>query len=401
MRDLVVNHKLADCPRAFYLYSRSSTYPHPTANLVDSLGHHIHQWANTTDQLPAECNPPSFLKGWNHVRVDEQGNLFVIVPLRSLIKLDPFSRVVWKADIPAHHDVEFLHDGGVLTLTEDVVDIELDGQNYTILDNFLVFLDSHGGLKRRVSISALVLNDSGLRELFIAKNHERLPLGRQVWEESRDLEVGRHSRDPETKRGLLSSVRQLTGSPLDVLHANSVMLLKRNRCGMFSEGNILISLRNLDTILVADLRTETVLWSHGADILSGQHQPILLENGRILVFDNGRDRGFSRLVEIDPQSRKITWEYRGDELSSFFSPLAGGCELLANGNILATDAQAGRAFEVTRAGKTVWTLFVNRTPGESRPSRVAVYRVSSVTDNTVQALIAAKGAGRRQVEESA
>ena len=84
---------------------------------------------------------------------------------------------------------------------------------------------------------------------------------------------------------------------------------------MFRAGDVLLSLRNLDTLVVADPRTWRVKWAMTGPFL-GQHDPDFLPNGHLLVFDNRGtgDRpafGGSRVLEIDPATREVVWSYDG------------------------------------------------------------------------------------------
>lgn len=98
--------------------------------------------------------------------------------------------------------------------------------------------------------------------------------------------------------------------------------------------------------------------------------------GNILVFDNGGVAGygsllpglpgyypntfrdFSRVIEFNPKSLEIVWEYKkpvGDlEGRKFYSRFISGAQRLPNGNTLITDGCYGRVFEVTRGGNIVW-----------------------------------------------
>jgi len=76
----------------------------------------------------------------------------------------------------------------------------------------------------------------------------------------------------------------------------------------------------------------------------------------------------------DPVERRIVWEYRGDPPSSFYSRRMGGCQALANGNVLVTAGEQGRVFEVTRAGEIVWDYWSAELDGEQR-RRATFYRV--------------------------
>jgi hypothetical protein len=118
----------------------------------------------------------------------------------------------------------------------------------------------------------------------------------------------------------------------------------------------------------------------------GQHNPSWIAAGlpgagNILVFDNGdaNARPYSTVVEIapplqadgsyayDPEtgfgpSAPLS-RYVADPPSSFFAPIISGAQRLPNGNTLITNGPAGRFFEVTPAGQTVWSYTVTDTAG--------------------------------------
>ena len=74
----------------------------------------------------------------------------------------------------------------------------------------------------------------------------------------------------------------------------------------------------------------------------------------LAVFDNGLGRGWSRVVEVDPRSDEIVWEYRAAKPEDFYSRAQGAAQRLPNGNTLITDSDSGLLFEVTPEGETVW-----------------------------------------------
>jgi hypothetical protein len=87
------------------------------------------------------------------------------------------------------------------------------------------------------------------------------------------------------------------------------------------------------------------------------HDPDLLEDGRIMVFDNRGHfgtGGASRIVEFDPRNQKTTWTYSGTEAAPFVSALRGRQQALPNGNVLITESAGGRMLEVTRDKEIVW-----------------------------------------------
>src|SRR5204862_5329697 len=85
------------------------------------------------------------------------------------------------------------------------------------------------------------------------------------------------------------------------------------------------------------------------------HQPTVLANDHLLLFDNlGIDRDHSRALEIDPRRGDIVWQYAGTVQEPLSSRTLGSVQRLANGNTLITEAERGRAVEVTTDKQIVW-----------------------------------------------
>ena len=125
------------------------------------------------------------------------------------------------------------------------------------------------------------------------------------------------------------------------------------------QDRVLVSFRNISTVCIIEKSTGELKWKLGYDVLSQQHDPNELSNGNILVFDNGGHRSnvalsFSRVIEIDPKTKEIAWEYRDTPPYNFFSPYISGARRLTNGNTHITEGQFGRMFQVTKGGAVVW-----------------------------------------------
>jgi len=84
----------------------------------------------------------------------------------------------------------------------------------------------------------------------------------------------------------------------------------------------------------------------------------------LLLFDNTGAGEISRVIEIEPFSQEIVWEYRGTEENGFFSATLGDCQRLRNGNTLITESEAGRAFEITPDLEIVWEYYNPERAGE-------------------------------------
>ena len=94
----------------------------------------------------------------------------------------------------------------------------------------------------------------------------------------------------------------------------------------------------------------------------------MLDSGNLLIFDNGLRRGWSRVIELDPLTGEIAWEYRADPPESFYSKSRGSSQRLPNGNTLICESDRGRAFEVTASGEVVWEWLNPARDGEGRLS---------------------------------
>jgi hypothetical protein len=132
-----------------------------------------------------------------------------------------------------------------------------------------------------------------------------------------------------------------------------------NAITMMPDGNLLVSFRCINTIVIIEKSTGDIIWRWGPSEIAGQHNPTLLENGNILLFDNGAHRvyttiDFSRVIEVNPKTNKIEWEYKDDPAFDFNSFICSGAQRQPNGTTLICEATKGRIFEVTKEGEMVW-----------------------------------------------
>ena len=132
-----------------------------------------------------------------------------------------------------------------------------------------------------------------------------------------------------------------------------------NTCEVLADGNVLTSFRLLDTVALIDKRSGEFRWKWGRDELGHQHDPNLLANGNILIFDNGwhslqAPSPRSRVIEVDPTTNTIQWTYETLPPWNFFSSFISGAQRLPNGNTLICEGMTGRLFEVTSGGEMVW-----------------------------------------------
>ena len=289
-------------------YTLITAVPQGRALLVDPAGEIVREWTSPHDAQ------------WKRAALASNGDLLIVgarkitLPTgeklpgakRYVARWSPAGETLWQHDMGAHHDITEMPDGRLLTLTNERR--EIDGT--TIFDDFLVVLSPEGE----------VLREHSLHDVLA-------PLAGEV-----DLSI-----DPKFGQ--------------DAYHANSIRLLDSGSEAL----HVVVSAKHINLVAGIDVDESRALWHFGQGELELQHEATEPESGNILVFDNGTlERGYSRVVEFDPRSGEIVWEYRADPPESFFSPARSTAQRLPNGNTLAANSSLGEVIEVTPEGRVVW-----------------------------------------------
>jgi hypothetical protein len=155
----------------------------------------------------------------------------------------------------------------------------------------------------------------------------------------------------------------------DIFHLNDVEVLPpdiADQYPLFAAGDIVVSLRDLHMLVVLDPATEQVKWySNSASVF--QHDADFIGDGWIGVFDNRYDRtergdilGGSRISAVRPATGEEKVLFPTELSPPFYTKWSGKWQTLDNGNLLLTEARAGRALEVTAEGAPVWEWVVDR-----------------------------------------
>ena len=244
--------------------------------------------------------------------------------------------VIWEQDFPVHHDI-------VLTPRQTIITLTRETRPYK---------------GRDVDFCVVVEFDLEGRELTRWSTWEHLA-HLQKFHRPLELDRPRVFFLPEPERRKAGTPRH---GHYDYYRLNSFQLLPRTLLGQedrrFRQGNWLISFRHGSMLFILDQDTKKILW-HAVDNqvkgrLEGPHAPMMLPNGHILIFDNGRYRQWSRLIEIDPRTLRIVWEY---SLKNFYSCDQGYMQKLPNGNLLVTESLRGHVFEITPDKQVVWEYY--------------------------------------------
>ena len=268
------------------------------------------------------------------------------------VKMDRCGGVLWALPERTHHSVEPSERGGYL----------IPGQRITRapdLDNFPPFTHPHnprlvveddtimrvsdeGEIIEEVSIPRILL-DSGLLPIMTA-------IG---------TDIRRDNSLPDQ----------------ELVHVNKIAELKEADAAafpMFEAGDLLLSLRTYNLLVVIDPDTWTVKWHQTGPWLR-QHDSEFAPDGTIRAFNNNtfmidllsgnrRDPDIPRqsnILAMDPVTREVRVVYGDGPDEAFMTVLRGKQHIVPGGGTLITESEGGRVFEVDETGNVVWE-YVNR-----------------------------------------
>ena len=174
----------------------------------------------------------------------------------------------------------------------------------------------------------------------------------------------------------------------DVLHCNAIEyigpeMLPDDYTGPLRPGTVIISHRAIDLVCAVDLEEETVYWAE-SNFWHLQHEPTVLPDGTILIFDNQGSKEKSTVLQYDPETREVLWSYTGNEEHPFYSKVIGSCQRLPNANTLIIESTMGRAFEVTPEGEIVWEFYNPYRAGDNNELIATLFDVIRVPAESVE-----------------
>ncbi len=301
---------------AYASYNVYTSAHAPTAQLMTMDGNIVHEWAYSFHMLWPDTDPgEDNVYYWRRVHLFENGDILAIIEPHGIFKVDKDSKLLWENQCNAHHDLYVAPNGHIFVLGREKSMLNPDSLDpRPMLEDYVLELDANGNEIRRVSI-VNALQRTEYRSLL------------------RDI--------PEH---------------WDILHTNA---LKRvpdgvyERVPAFQPGRFVVSLREIGTVAVLDLDLGTIVWAIKGQWYQ-QHEPVLLDSGNLLLFDNKGNNGRSKAVEVDPVTQEIVWSYGMREDQPLKSDLCGLVQRLPNGNTLITEGVPGRVLEVAPDGRIVW-----------------------------------------------
>lgn len=315
--------------------------------LVEAHGRVLNRWRvrlydifPTIDHIQPQYRKPQ--TNWN-VEIHgglalPDGSIVFNFERAGLVKLDRCGKLAWSLPLMTHHAIERAENGGYWALRQEYVQ---DKSRFPFLETPYI---EEKILK--ISETGQVVQEISVLDLYFSNNLHALFF-------SNGLEGIRLPKD------------ELAA---EITHINDVEELSTRKAGRFPKfaaGDLMISDRDYNLVMVFDPQTLKIRW-HSTGPWIGQHDPDFTENGTISVFNNNNDLtetgtilGGSNITEIDPRTGKTQILYGGQENQKWFADIRGKHQVLENGNILITETGAGRIFEVSAGGDAVWE-YINR-----------------------------------------
>lgn len=314
------------------------------AKVIDGSGRVIHSWNidwfkiwPKPEHLSAELVPKSNAGLVHGLALAGNGDLIFNFSELGMVRLDPCGQVVWRVPYRTHHSIDIDENGNIWAaglITRKTPRAELPNYVPPFSDYTILEVSPEGKILQELPVADLLL-ENGLKGLLYLSTSS-----------NRSTEV--------------------TG---DTLHLNDVETFPASMTpGVFGPGDVLISLRNINAIVVFEAKTRHIKFLSLGHVLR-QHDPDFVDGNTISVFDNNnlalwgdettpQPAGHhSRVVDITAPSQSVTVRFSGTGDQPFFTDIMGNHQLLPNGNMLLTESISGRVIEIDPSGKIVWEYF--------------------------------------------
>jgi hypothetical protein len=268
--------------------------------------------------------------------VMENGDLVFNFEYLGMMRLNACGDVVWRLPYQTHHSIDMDENTGNLWVSGRIYHSEPTPKfpNHTppFSEPTAIEVSPDGDILKEISVIEL-----------LQKNDLHALLHMKVF----DNVSSKNERSKAVATG-------------DTLHLNDVEAFPRGLpAGRFKPGDLMLSLRNIHTVLVFDPRTEEIVYRQTGGFV-GQHDPDFIDGNTISVFDNavgiGDETLESRVVMLsgDNDAAEPQIYYKGNDEAPFYTQFMGKHQWLSNGNLLLTESMAGRAFEIDKHGDIVW-----------------------------------------------
>lgn len=304
--------------------------------VMDVDGKILHEWAidwfkiwPDAKHVPADIMPKSRPGTMIHgaVLLEESGNLVFNFEYLGLVCLDFDGKVVWRLPYQTHHSITRADDGNLwvcgqklrTTPTKWIPEASLPFKEDTLLE-----VTPDGKIAHEWSVVDLLCDNGKEALLYVGSRKPNYPV--------------------------------IEG---DVLHLNDVEPFPSSmKAGFFKKGDVLVSLRNINTIFVFNREDKKIKFLHTGSFVR-QHDPDFVDGNTVSVFDNhvtghAVQESKTRILTISAPEQIVKTVIANTPEHPFTTSLMGKHQWLPNGNLLITEASYGRAIEVNPKGEIVW-----------------------------------------------
>jgi len=307
---------------------------------MDMLGNILHEWhyevADAWPDVPNTVHSRFFRRAYAY----PNGDLLAVFEGIGLVKLNKDSRLKWSYHGGCHHQAFVADDGKIYTLTRKAQIVPQINPRSPVLPDAVTVLSKDGEKLAEYSVLEAI-DDSPFRHILDDRPHRP-----------------------------------------DFLHTNSIEVIERDMTSVspqFKQGNILLSVLRIDAVIVMDPDVGRVVWAQKGP-WEQQHDPRLLDNGHMTLFNNMKTEDLSDAIEFDPRTGQTVWDYSGRDDDPLFSRTCGTVQRLPNGNTLITESDNGRALEVTPDKEIVWEYYNPARTGEDNELIATLFEVARVDE---------------------
>lgn len=310
---------------------------HPEARVVDSQGRTVHRWSINWFELWPDAKHLAPQDRFNAlpgphthgVVLTREGDLIFSLERAGLFRLDACGRIKWKLPRMTHHSLFQDEDNNLWVpdvVPDSIHDPALPGYTGRTFDYHLLKVSPDGQILKQWRIFDLFVENRLASYLYV------------------------------TSRANFEA--KMSG---DTLHLNDAEVFPRSMTpGTFKPGDVMISLRNINMVMIFDPQTNRVVHVFNGPFVR-QHDPDFVDGNTITVFDNhthtmGTSQERTRILEVSTDGRKPRVIFEGNARHPFFTNIMGKHQALPNGNMLLTEATKGRALEIDAEGNLVWEL---------------------------------------------
>ena len=289
------------------------------------------------------------------ILAEPDGTLTLSLYERTLAQVDRCGAPSFQLEGPFHHDLTRAESGGYWALGANLLP-RWEATEAYLWPHASDFFRS----KTEAEIETEDLGHTHIRDDTIVRLDEQ---GRRL------LEFSLHKVLYEGGLGHLLGMRDIGRERLT--HSNSIQELPTGMAPafpMFAAGDLLLSLRLVNTLLVMDPATRRIKW-HQTGPWYHQHDARFQPDGTITLFNN-RYLSYlgtpnpslrSNILRVDPATGEVS-VVMGSEISEgagFYTSARGQHQMLPSGDVLVVQAEGGRVVQFSPQGEILWE-YINR-----------------------------------------